>query len=167
MRRKRQRGQQRPAGRRCYVRQSGVTLLELLVVMALASVLLAVVVPSVGAGLRTLELRSAAQRLAASARYARNQAVHRQRFYELEIDAEAGTVTVTDFAGESQRSFELPGSVRVESILPEETAFPHVQARMGHPSPNKCRSLGRKTALGITTPNSLLKNSPSTVILRS
>ena len=113
--------------------QRGVTLLELIVVVALASVLLAVVFPSVGAGLRTLELRSAAQRLAASARYARDQAVHRQRFYELEIDAEAGTVTVTDFAGESRRSFELPASVRVERILPEENAFPHVQARVGHP----------------------------------
>ena len=99
----------------------GVTLLELLVVIVLASVLLAVVFPSVGAGLRTLELRSAAQRLAASARYARDQAVHRQRFYALEIDATARTVTVTDFAGESRRSFELPASVRVERILPEET----------------------------------------------
>lgn len=113
--------------------QHGVTLLELLVVVALASVLLAVVFPSVGAGLRTLELRSAAQRLAASARYARDQAVHRQRFYELEIDAEAGTVTVTDFSGEARRSFELPASVRVERILPEEDAFPHVQARVGRP----------------------------------
>jgi len=93
----------------------------LLVVMALAAILLAVVFPSVGAGLRTLELRSAAERLAASARYARDQAVHRQRFYELEIDPQAGTITVTDFAGESRRSFELPGSVRVERILPEET----------------------------------------------
>ena len=102
-------------------RQRGVTLLEMVVVVALASVLLAVVFPSVGAGLRTLELRSAAQRLAASARYARDQAVHRQRFYELEIDAEAGTVTVTDVAGQSRRSFELPASVRVERILPEET----------------------------------------------
>lgn len=111
--------------------QRGVTLLELLVVVALASVLLAVVFPSVGAGLRTLELRSAAQRLAASARYAREQAVHRQRFYELEIDVEAGIVTVTDFSGESRRSFELPASVRVERILPEE--IPRLRAREGRP----------------------------------
>ena len=109
-------------------KQAGVTLLELLVVVALASVLLAVVFPSVGAGLRTLELRSAAQRLASSARYARDQAVHRQKIYELEIDAEAGTVTVTDFAGEARRSFELPASVRVERILPEENNFLRVRA---------------------------------------
>ena len=114
-------------------RQRGATLIELVVVVALASVLLAVVFPAVGAGLRTLELRSAAERVAASARYARDQAVHRQRFYELEIDAAAGTVTVTDFAGEPRRSFELPASVRVERILPEEDAFRDAQARVGHP----------------------------------
>src|SRR3970040_653003 len=85
----------------------GITLLEMLVVVALASVLLAVVFPSVGAGLRTLELRSAAQRLAASARYARDQAVHRQRFYELEIDAEAGTVSVGDLEQTARRRFEV------------------------------------------------------------
>ena len=109
---------------------AGVTLLELLVVIVLSSVLLAVVFPSVGAGLRTLELRSAAQRLAASARYAREQAIHRQRFYELEIDAEAGTISVGDLerngpalAGSAQarRSFELPATVRVERISPEES----------------------------------------------
>jgi len=111
--------------------EAGVTLLELLVVVALASVLLAVVFPSVGAGLRTLELRSAAQRLAASARYAREQAIHRQRFYELEIDAEAGTISVgdiertgTDASSRARRSFELPASVRVERITPEEPGSP-------------------------------------------
>ena len=110
---------------------TGITLIEMLVVVALASVLLAVVFPSVGAGLRTLELRSAAQRLAASARYAREQAIHRQRFYELEIDREAGTVSVGDIAPSdtnvslrARRSFELPASVRVERISPEETGSP-------------------------------------------
>ena len=117
--------------------QLGVTLLELIVVVAIASVLLAVVFPSVGAGLRTLELRSAAQRLAASARYARDQAVHRQRYYELEIDAEAGTVTVADFEGANRRSFELPASVRVERILPEEENLPNVQTRRGRPHPRR------------------------------
>lgn len=100
----------------------GVTLLELLVVVALASILLALVFPAVGAGLRTLELRSAAQRLATAARYARDQAIHRQRFYELEIDAAGGTISVGDLERTARRSFELPASVRVEKILPEETA---------------------------------------------
>jgi len=120
-------------GSREWGKTRGVTLLELLVVVALASVLLAVVFPSVGAGLRTLELRSAAQRLAASARYAREQAIHRQRFYELEIDTAAGTISVGDLersgpaqagSARSRRSFELPATVRVERISPEETGSP-------------------------------------------
>ena len=99
--------------------ERGVTLLELLVVAVLASILLAVVFPSVGTGLRTLELRSSAQRLAAAARYARDQAIHRQRFYELEIDAEARTIAVADLEGTARRAFELPASVSIEKILPE------------------------------------------------
>ena len=98
----------------------GVTLLELLVVVALASLLIAVVFPSVGAGLRTLELRSSAQRLAAAARFARDQAIHRQRFFQLEIDSEHRTVSVLDVERGERRSFELPASVQVEKVLPEE-----------------------------------------------
>ena len=111
-------------------KQRGVTLLELLVVAALASILLAVVFPSIRAGLGTLELRSSARRLAAAARYARDQAVHRQRFFQLEIDTVSGTISVTDIdvnmddasqvrrAG--RRSFELPPAVRVGTIRPGE-----------------------------------------------
>ena len=99
---------------------AGVTLLELLVVVALASILLAVVFPSVGSGLTTLELRTSAQRLAAAARYARDQAVYRQTAFHLEIDSEAGRVAVMDLQGRARRAFELPASVRVESILPPE-----------------------------------------------
>ncbi|MBI4465016.1 MAG: GspH/FimT family pseudopilin [Acidobacteria bacterium] len=100
--------------------QRGVTLLELLVVIALVSLLVAVVFPSVGAGLRTLELRSSAQRVAVAARFARDQAIHRQRFFQLEIDSQKKTVSVLDVAEGQRRSFELPTSVHVEKILPEE-----------------------------------------------
>ena len=113
-------------------KQQGVTLLELLVVAALASILLAVVFPSIRAGLGTLELHSSARRLAAAARYARDQAVHRQRFFQLEIDTVSGTISVTDIdmdiniddSGQTRRagrrSFELPPAVRVGTIRPSE-----------------------------------------------
>ncbi|MBI4460961.1 MAG: GspH/FimT family pseudopilin, partial [Acidobacteria bacterium] len=69
---------------------------------------------------RTLELRSSAQRLAAAARFARDQAIHRQRFFQLEIDREHRTVSVLDVEKGERRSFELPASVQVEKVLPEE-----------------------------------------------
>jgi general secretion pathway protein H len=92
----------------------------MLVVIALISVLLALVFPSVGAGMRTLELRSSAQKLAAAMKFARDQAVHRQRYFQLEIDREAGMVSVTDTQNGEKRSFDFPASVRVRQILPED-----------------------------------------------
>ncbi len=118
--------------------QRGITLLELLVVAALASILLAVVFPSVRSGLSTLELRSSARRLAAAAKYARDQAIYRQSFFQLEIDTESGTISVIDMdrdattetnaTGQSgraiRRSFELPATVRIGEILPDEGDAP-------------------------------------------
>ncbi len=118
--------------------QRGITLLELLVVAALASILLAVVFPSVRSGLSTLELRSSARRLAAAAKYARDQAIYRQSFFQLEIDTESGTISVMNIdmdettetnatgqsGGASRRSFELPATVRVGEILPDEEDVP-------------------------------------------
>jgi len=101
-------------------RSAGVTLMEMLVVIALASILLAIVFPAVGSGLGSLELRSAATRLAAAARFARDQAVYRQKAFQLQIDAGAGTVAVADLEGADRHSFELPGSVRVAQVLPAE-----------------------------------------------
>jgi general secretion pathway protein H len=96
---------------------SGVTLMELLVVAALAAVLLAIVFPSIRAGMGTLELRSSAQKIAAAAKFARDQAVYRQAPVELEIDSEHKTVSLIDSNGQT-RSFELPAGVIVAKVLP-------------------------------------------------
>jgi len=103
---------------------AGITLMELLVVVAIASILLAIVFPAVGSGLGTLELRSAATRLAAAARYARDQAVYRQSTYQLEINGMTGSVSVADIDGGGERSYELPPSVQVEAVLPEQNVAP-------------------------------------------
>jgi general secretion pathway protein H len=100
-------------------RADGVTLIELLVVTTIASILLALVFPSFRAGMGTLELRSTAQRIAAASKFARDQAIFRQRPFELEIDPDAKTVSVLDEGGAS-RSFELPSGVRVAEILPPQ-----------------------------------------------
>ena len=104
----------------------GVTLLELLVVAALASILLALAFPSIRAGMGTVELRSSAQRLAAASKFARDQAIYRQRPFELEIDAQAGEIAVLDSNGGSRR-FELPAGVRVGGIFPEADRLQEVR----------------------------------------
>ncbi|MBI3933526.1 MAG: GspH/FimT family pseudopilin [Acidobacteria bacterium] len=99
-----------------------MTLMELLVVMALASMLLAIVFPAAGSGLGTLELRSAATRVAAAARYARDQAVYRQKTFQFEIDGGERAVSVADLEGGGQQRYQLPDSVRVEAVLPAENS---------------------------------------------
>lgn len=106
-----------------------MTLMELLVVVALSSILLAIVFPAVGSGLGTLELRSAATRVATAARYARDQAVYRQKTFQLEIDAEAGAVSVANMEDGGQQRYQLPDSVHVEAVLPVETAGPSSRRR--------------------------------------
>ena len=100
----------------------GVTLLELLVVTALASVALALVFPSVGAGISGLELQSAARNVAAAVRFAREQAVYRQRPYHLEIRRAEKTIAVTDAQGNERREFALPDAVALAEIAPAESA---------------------------------------------
>jgi general secretion pathway protein H len=99
---------------------AGVTLIEMLVVITLASILLAIVFPSVGSGLGTLELRSAATRLAAAARYARDQAVYRQQIFQLEIDSQSGAVAVENLEGAKANRYQLPESVHIQEVLPAE-----------------------------------------------
>ena len=107
---------------RMLIRAAGVTLMELLVVVALASIMLAIVFPAVGSGLGTLELRSAATRVAAIARHARDQAVYRQKTMQMEINSEAGTVSVADLEGGGQQRYEFPDTVHVQEVLPSEDA---------------------------------------------
>jgi general secretion pathway protein H len=101
---------------------AGVTLVEMLVVVAIASILLAVVFPSVGSGLGTMELKSAATRVAGAARYARDQAVYHQKTFEFQIAPQQGVFTVTDLTGENERRYELPESVRIASLTPSTGA---------------------------------------------
>ena len=97
-----------------------MTLMEMLVVIAIVSILLSVVFPAVGSGLGTLELRSAGTRLAAAARYARDQAVYRQATFQLEIDSPQGAIAVSDLSEATRRRYELPDSIHIEAVLPAD-----------------------------------------------
>jgi general secretion pathway protein H len=68
------------------VRQAGVTLLELLIVIALMAIIAALVVPMFGGPVSTSELRATARQLAAGLRLARSEAVSERRETFLVID---------------------------------------------------------------------------------
>ena len=68
------------------MRQAGVTLLELLIVIALMAIITALVVPMFGGPVSTSELRATARRLAAGLRLARSEAVSERRETFLVVD---------------------------------------------------------------------------------
>ena len=75
-------------------RLSGVTLLELLVVLTLMAFVVAVVLPTLGGGVSTAALKSAAREVAAGLRYARGQAIAQRSEALLVLDVEARTFTL-------------------------------------------------------------------------
>ncbi len=67
-------------------RASGVTLLELLIVLVIMAAVTGLVVPMFGSGVSTTELKSAARQLASGLRLARSEAVTQRRETFLVLD---------------------------------------------------------------------------------
>jgi general secretion pathway protein H len=109
---------------------SGFTLLELLVVLVLISILSALLAPRVGNSIRNMTLTGAAQKIAASLRYARSRAVSEKETYVAVLDFKKSSLSILTAQGsagvktaklsidakeESSRLkvYELPGGVQV------------------------------------------------------
>jgi len=106
-------------------RARGVTLLELMVVITLIAVAGGLVFPSVSAGLDRLRLKSAAERLAATLRYAREHALHRQTVCQVTVDPERRVVEFEELGGDGgrRRSWELPPEIAVRAERPRALLF--------------------------------------------
>lgn len=94
-------------------REAGVTLLELVLVIALLSLAAGLVAPGVGRGIDEWRLRSAAERLAQIIRYARIRALYEQRYYLVEIRSGKNQVLVREPVSGLARAYALPSDVQV------------------------------------------------------
>jgi len=83
---------------------AGVTLLELLIVLAIMALGAAFVIPSLGTGVSNGELKSAARELAAGLRYARSEAVATRQESLVTLDLESRRFKVA----KDPREHELP-----------------------------------------------------------
>ena len=88
----------------------GVTLLELLVVLALMALMAAIVVPMLGPGVSTADLRAAARQLASGMRLARSEAMASRQDAFVTIDLEGRRFRV----GSSPREHPLPKDVEIK-----------------------------------------------------
>jgi general secretion pathway protein H len=91
-------------------RARGVTLLELLVVLSLIGILVAMVVPTLGGGVSTTELKSSARQMAAALRLARSEALASRREHSVRVDLERRVFRVDGDA----REIALPRDVELK-----------------------------------------------------
>jgi general secretion pathway protein H len=75
-------------------RAAGVTLLELLIVLMIIAFVTAIVVPTLGGGVSTADLKSATREVASGLRFARDQAIARRTESLMVIDLDARTFSV-------------------------------------------------------------------------
>ncbi len=96
--------------RRSAARPRGVTLLELLIVLSIMGIVAAMVVPMLGGGVSTTELRSSARQMAAALRLARSEALSTRREHFVLLDLERRVFRVdTD-----TREITLPRDVELK-----------------------------------------------------
>jgi general secretion pathway protein H len=91
-------------------RAGGVTLLELLVVMALMGLIAAMAVPMFGSGVSSTELKSSARQVAAGLRFARSEAVATRSETRMWLDLEKRAFRVDHDA----RQHNLPAGLEIK-----------------------------------------------------
>ena len=91
---------------RARLREPGVTLLELLIVLSIMAIIAGLVIPLVGGGVSSAELKAAAREVAAGLRLARSEAMASRRDTRLVLDME-------------QRRFQVEGDRRVHALPPK------------------------------------------------
>ena len=97
------------------MRQHGFTLLELMVVLAIAAILMTVVPPLVSSALPGAQLKSASRQLAAGLRSARNQALVSRKEASLVVDLEKHAFHVSG----RKHDYSLPASLKIDLLTVE------------------------------------------------
>jgi len=98
---------------------SGVTLIEMLIVVALVGLLAGITFPSVSAGVDTMRLNSATGSVSSLFNEALNRANRRQQVVEVTISKSEGALWLRSTEPGFEKKVTLPEGVTIRSILPE------------------------------------------------
>ena len=109
-------------------RSRGFSLLELIIVLIIISLLALLVTPTLTKTISHMEVKSVAKKISAILRYCRNDAINKNRIYQVNFDTESNRVSVLSAEeGEDKlsmrNSYPLPRDVRMEKIEAGKTFF--------------------------------------------
>jgi len=99
------------------VRRRGVTLIEMMVVVALIAIVAGISYPTMAAGVETLRLNAAARTVVSFVNSGLNRAERRQQVVEIVISKPQRALWLE--AAGFERKLELPDGVRIEAVFPE------------------------------------------------
>jgi len=100
---------------------AGVTLMEMLVVLAIVGLLAGISIPSLSAGLDSVRMVSATDSVASFLNAAVNRAERRQEPIELLISTKDNALKLYSNEPGFTRELKMPEGVRIEAVLPKET----------------------------------------------
>ena len=100
-------------------RQTGVTLIEMMVVVLLIAVMVGLSFPAVTSGMETIRLNSATQDVATMLNSALNRAERRQQPMELTVVRAENALYLRSTDPGFQERLELPQGVTIARVIPE------------------------------------------------
>lgn len=98
--------------------QSGLTLIEMLIVVAIIGVMIGVAFPSITAGVDSLRLRSATDEIVSTFNSAVNRADRRQVAVEVVVDRGQNRIFFASADPGYWRELTMPEGVTIERVLP-------------------------------------------------
>ena len=118
-------------------RNSGFSLIEMIVVLMITSLAIALVSPSLSRFSSTVELKAATKKISAILRYYRSEAINQGKVYQIFFDSDLNEVRIQPVAlteedkgsGKKEENipplkYSLPKGVRIKEIKVESTQYP-------------------------------------------
>ena len=128
--RHKRRDESRRGRQECLRHTSGVTLMEMMVVIAIISLIVAISAPSISAGLDSIRLATASDSIAAFLNSAVNHAERRQQPVELIISPKESRLSAYSNEPGFTRELTLPSGILIEAVLPQISDDPEGMRRL-------------------------------------
>ncbi len=100
-------------------KQSGVTLMELMVVMAIIAIAAAIAFPAINSGIESLRLKSASDSIVSFLNSGLNRAERRQQLVEVAISRAANNIVLRSEDASFVRTLSMPEGITITKIHPE------------------------------------------------